>query len=368
MTFGLYILWAGCVLCAFCIVNLVQLPLRRGRHPVLTPILMAVKFLLSVIAALMEIALDTWLSWHAGFVLGALHIALFADATADLVLLIPLYRKKQPLGRKLFIIVSLVLTVALALYGTLNMQATARANEHTYTSEKLTKEHTFAFLSDLHVGTAQSPSTIERNLKAIKDSNPDFIVLGGDITDEFTKKEEMQDIYRQLGALGIPVYFVYGNHDRQAHNDLAGGRQYTPEDLEQALEANGIIILKDRWVRISDDLVLLGREDVTVDTRLEVSQLQSRPEGTYVVSVDHAPFQLQDIIDTKADLQMSGHTHAGQMFPLQAMYNLLGYDALGDFRYGDTTVCVSAGISGWGIPYRTESNCVYELVHLVPAR
>ena len=218
----------------------------------------------------------------------------------------------------------------------------------------------------MHYGSSQSQRTVEKALEQIRDLNADFIVLGGDITDENTEKEEMQWLYQQFSKIDTPVYFIYGNHDRQVRGDYVGGKKYSEKDLEEAILSSGIIILKDEYVNIGDDLVLLGREEPGNPGRLDVSQLKARPEGSYVICIEHVPYQNEDIIATAADLQVSGHTHAGQYFPLKTLYALAGLNVYGKYRIGNADLFVSPGISGWGMPYRNEVCCSYEVIELHP--
>ena len=118
---------------------------------------------------------------------------------------------------------------------------------------------------------------------------------------------------------------------------------------------------------LSDDLVVLGREDASrEDERCAVRDLPARPEGAYVVCVDHSPYQEEDILATGADLQLSGHTHAGQFFPLQYVYRLSVNNIYGDYKVGSTDLYVSSGIAGWYFPFRTVAHCNYEVINLDP--
>ena len=122
-----------------------------------------------------------------------------------------------------------------------------RPVELTYTSDKLKTPHRFVFAADVHYGSSQSPAVVKKGLNAIKEAEPEFILLGGDITDEFTTKEEMQEIFRMIGELGIPAYYIYGNHDRQENAGLVRGPMYTPEELAEAITGSGVQILNDEW-------------------------------------------------------------------------------------------------------------------------
>ena len=365
MTFGLYVVWVVQTVIAFAILFLAQQRLRRHGGWVLRAVIFVVKFLLMTAVAYTMLVWDNWVTWHLGYTLGAFYLALLGDLVSDLVTLpIVIIRKREGCIR-IQAIVTFAMTILVLILGTANMQ-NIKANELTYTSEKLARRHRFVFISDLHVGSSQSPGTIEDAVFEIATLKPDFVVLGGDITDEFTSLEEMQTTYSLLGSLDFPVYFVYGNHDRQPKGDRVGGAKYTQQELESTLKAYGIIILQDEWVSISKDLVLLGREDVSSEDRLSVGELEARPENAFVLCIDHSPYQTQDIIDTGADLQLSGHTHAGQFFPLQLLYTIFGYDAYGKYQYGNTDLYVSSGISGWNLPLRTEAACHYEVVTLLP--
>ena len=70
------------------------------------------------------------------------------------------------------------------------------------------------------------------------------------------------------------------------------------------------------------------------------------PDGPFVLSIDHSPYEKADIIEIRADLQLSGHSHAGQLFPLQVVYTIAGFNAYGWYRHGETDMFVSCGFSG----------------------
>jgi len=358
MTFSL------CVIGLSAILFLVQLPLRRRGRSFARIAVLLVKIFLFIFTAFISISIISKITWNVGYLFGALYAALGGDIIADLICIaVELIRKKKSF--RIQTVMTILATLAFLIYGMVNM-GTVRANELSFKSVKLKTSHTFVFLSDLHYGSAQTPEVVEKAIEKIKSYRPEFVVLGGDITDELTTKEEMKTIYSLLGSIGIPVYYVYGNHDRQASAALIGGPAYTPGELEETIRVNGIAILKDNWVQISDDLVLFGREDFSESSRLPVKSLPAFPEKAFVLSVDHSPYQYSEIEELGADFQMSGHTHAGQFFPLQFIYNMIGYDAYGLYRHGNTDVYVSSGISGWLFPFRTEAACNFEVVTLLP--
>ena len=367
MTAGKYVLWFMVCSAAYALVFLFQIPIRsRGRY-VLRIVLCIIKAVLATALAYVIMVVPTWFASRGAYLTAALYVALCGDVISDIIMIpVSIFRKEKPyLG--LNMIVCAFTTAAFLFFGLFNMQS-VRATEVTYKSSKLTQAHKIVFIADIHFGTAQTEAGVEKTLKKVADEKPDFIVLGGDITDNFTSINQMRTIYRLLGSLNIPVYFIYGNHDRQSGLGMGKGSYFTEAELEKAITDAGIIILKDSWVRISDDLVLLGKEDYSVPSRLESEDLPARPEGVFVLSIDHSPYEKEDIIETKADLQLSGHTHAGQLFPLQTVYKIAGFDPYGKFHYGETDLFVSSGFSGWAVPLKTEVRSEYVVVNLIPEK
>ncbi len=298
----------------------------------------------------------------------AVYIVLLADAAAEI--LCAVYRAVRKRERKFAVskTVSLVLGVLFFVYGTVNMQ-TIRPSEHVYTSPKLTDEHKLVFVADMHVGSAQTLRTVETMIDAIRDENPDAVLLGGDITDDYTSKEEMEQLYGLFGRLGAPVYFIFGNHEVVQHEKyLKNGLPYTETELLQAMRKNGINVLSDEYVELAPDLLLLGREDAAVpELRQEIAALPNPAPEKYLIVADHQPTLAGDNLAAGTDLQLSGHTHAGQLFPNGLFCSFFSY-TLGDYSLGEgRTLLVSPGSSGWRVPFRTESHCRYEVITLLPA-
>ena len=130
---------------------------------------------------------------------------------------------------------------------------------------------------------------------------------------------------------------------------------------------NGVTVLKDAYAEIAPDLLILGREDLSESgKRSDISALQNPAPEKYLIVADHQPNSFKDNLSAGADLQLSGHTHAGQLFPLGTLYPLIGY-CYGDYTEGEAVMNVSAGACGWRMPLRTEAGCHYEVVSLLPA-
>jgi predicted MPP superfamily phosphohydrolase len=362
---NIFVKWTLMFLAAQAILTAVQLLLRKKEiKPAIRVVLIIVKALLAIAFAVLPMAGPVQLRPVQPLMM-ALYAVLLMDAVADTVYSIICAVSKKERKFSVSKAISLALGVLFFVYGTVNMQVVL-PNYHTYTSDKLTSEHKIIFAADIHVGSAQPFSVLEKEVKAMTDEKPECIILGGDITDDYTTKEEMEKTFELFGSCGVPVYYLYGNHDRQKHAEYANGMQFTADELEQTITKNGVIVLKDEFADIAPDLLLLGREDISEGGEREKAEtLANLSSEKYLIVADHQPFEFKENLVVGTDLQLSGHTHAGQLFPLRAMYSVIGY-AYGDFKEGDALMNVSAGACGWRVPFRTEKHCYYEVITLQP--
>lgn len=352
----------------------VQIPVRRSRKKLLRTVTFILKLLLIPTTALLFVAIDTGFVYKTGNFLCAVYTALIADSAADAAeFLFRCFRRnkenerRRSCDQKMIVVLGGVFCIALTVYGFINSQQYVR-NVHEWNAEGLNQPHTFGFVSDIHAGTAQPVEKLHDLCRSINESKPEFVILGGDVTDEFTTLDEMKSAYAILSEIEAPVYFIYGNHDRQPGSAYLQGRTYSDEQLTEAIRDAGMIILQDEYVKISDDLMLLGREDLSMEgIRKDWKDLPERDAGEYALVVaDHSPYDNDQLLEERSALQISGHTHAGQLWPLQIIYRILGYQAYGEFNYPGTLLYVSAGASLWNAPLRTEEHCEWELITLKP--
>lgn len=348
------------------VLTLVQFLLRNRKiKPGLRVVLIVVKLLLAVAFAVLVLAGPVQLRAVQPLMMAA-YVALFADGVADCCygLFCHFAKKERTFAAEK--VVSLVFGVAFLVFGILNMQ-TVSAKRYTFTSEKLTNLHKIVFAADVHVGSAQPFSVTEKTVEAIRAEQADAVILGGDVTDDYTTKDEMEATFALFKDFGCPVYYVYGNHDLQGHAEYANGLQYTEEEFEQAMTDNGIMILRDHFAQLGSDLLLLGREDFTGgEKRKAAEDIHNPMPDAYLVVADHQPVGVKDNLALGMDLQISGHTHAGQLFPLRWLYALIGY-VYGEYSVGDAKLVVSSGTCGWRMPLRTEAQCHYDVITLKPA-
>ena len=357
-----FILW---FLLAQAILSAVQFVLRKRQRKAAARVLLIVgKALLAIVFAVLVLAGPVQLRIVQPLMM-ALYAALLPDAAADVVYTIAQYARRKERRFIPYKALSLAFGVLFFAFGVINMQ-TVTPRYHTYSSDLLTASHTVVFIADMHVGSAQPFSVTEKTVAEIRELRADATILCGDIVDDYTTKEEMEAACRLFSDFETPVYYVFGNHDRQGHAEYAGGRKFTAEELEQTLSENGITVLRDAVAEIAPDLLLWGREDASEGEGELPAGLADSAQGKYMIVADHQPVRFKENAAAGADLQLSGHTHAGQLFPLRALYSVIGY-CYGDYAEGDAVMNVSAGACGWRMPFRTDSGCHYEVVTLQPA-
>lgn len=215
--------------------------------------------------------------------------------------------------------------------------------------------------SDIHLGTIMGGRRLDTIVDRINGLNPDIVLLPGDIVDESVSAAEEEKMASALRAIKAPlgVYSVTGNHEY--YGGLAKNLEY--------LQRGGIRVLQDEAVLIGESFVLAGRKDPSALRHHEPRKsIGSILDGAGfdrklpIILLDHQPVRLEEAQNAGVDLQLSGHTHAGQLFPLNLINKKIWEQYWGYLRKGITQYYVSCGVGTWGPPVRTGS--VSEIVFI----
>ena len=213
---------------------------------------------------------------------------------------------------------------------------------------------TIVVASDLHLGTLIGRARLEKVIERINALDPDVIFLPGDIVDEtVTAKDEAEfsAIMKQLRA-PLGVFAVPGNHEFYSglERNLA------------CLRACGIKVFEDEAIGVAGAFVLVGRRDPSSlqpkEPRLPIRDILDKygcDDRLPVILLDHQPAHLEEANRAGVDLQLSGHTHAGQLFPLDLINRKVWELNWGYLRKGNTQYYVTSGVGTWGPPVRTGS-------------
>lgn len=270
-------------------------------------------------------------------------------------------------------IVPLVVTVALVIYGYFNMYHVVSTSYTLRTDKQIPREgYRVAVLADIHYGVSLDQKALLAVCDRVSAEKPDLVILCGDIVDNNTSAQGLAEVFSALGTIESTygTYYVYGNHDRPM--DMVKS-PFTEADLVSAIEGNGITILQDDVVSITEDLVLVGRDDPGFGgqgNRLSAQALIDRADaGDFILVANHQPADYENIGKAGADLIVSGHTHGGQIWPANLLDHLVHFN---DANYGLTALggegsaIVTSGVAGWGWPIKTSAPSEYVIIQILP--
>ena len=207
-------------------------------------------------------------------------------------------------------------------------------------------------ISDVHLGYDTNKQMLRRYVEQINALRPDLILIGGDLIDHNITPVIKQHMEEELNRLQAPlgIYMVPGNHDYYSGiNNVRSFLQKTP-----------IRYLADETVQLPNGLVIAGRDDYSQQRQPLSQLLKNTSKQAPVLLLDHQPRNLNETVKAGVDLQFSGHTHNGQVWPFPLLVRRLFDLAYGLRRTDDTYQYVSSGLSLWGPPYRigTQSEIV----------
>lgn len=254
--------------------------------------------------------------------------------------------------------------VATCLYGIFNAR-NIKVNEYSVTVNKScgSDKHLKAVLvADLHMGYAIGVDHITNMVEKINQQDADIVIIAGDIFDNsYDGMDDPEGIKAQLRSIKSKygVYAVYGNHDIDEKILMGftfdwGGKQLHSEKMTNFMKECNIKLINDESVLINDEFYLVGRRDTdkpgTEDgTRAEISELTKDLDKTKPIFVlSHEPDELQKTADAGADIDFSGHTHDGQLFPGNLTIGLFWEKPCGMIKKDNMYSIVTSGVGVYG--------------------
>ena len=211
-----------------------------------------------------------------------------------------------------------------------------------------------AFVADIHIQKSTRLSYIEKFTDKVNALKPDIMLFGGDIVEgdgenETTAEIEaaFKNIKTKYGSFG-----VVGNHE------FYGGQQHG-----SFFGKAGIKMLYDTIINIDNSFYIAGRYDERLRSRKTIGDImESMTPDLPVILLDHRPTQLQEISRTSVNAQFSGHTHNGQLFPLNYIIHQIYELSWGYRKIGNTHFFVTSGLRLWGPPVKTAGKSEIVLV------
>lgn len=210
-------------------------------------------------------------------------------------------------------------------------------------------------ISDLHLGYSIGNDEIKQWVELINKENPDVILLAGDIVDGSIRPVLAADMKVELSKLKAKygVYAVPGNHE------YLGGIDNTLPFIESA----GIKLLKDETVLVDSLFYIVGRDDRAKPRRASLEKLTDSIDRTKpIIVLDHQPHDIYEAERCDVDLQISGHTHDGQVWPISMITRHIYEISHGYKKKGNTNVYVTSGIALWGGKFRIGTQSEYVVI------
>ena len=249
--------------------------------------------------------------------------------------------------KKAFMI-SIILAILVGTYG-IYQGNSMHIKEYTQSIPTLQQDIDFLAVSDLHISTSVKQKELKALFDMAKEKKVDAMLIGGDLFDESTRVQDMEAFNRLVEAYQIPIYYIEGNHEQLSSKKTVFLKQ---------MKESGVTLLQDQSVVFENQLIITGRNDKLVG-RKPLSQII--PQTTLpILLLDHRPLYDDE---EKVDIQFSGHTHNGQIFP-NDLFTSIAFPHI----YGSYTspypMIVSSGYGTWGFPMRIASQSEVVLLHL----
>lgn len=225
-------------------------------------------------------------------------------------------------------------------------------------SEKISTPLRIVGISDLHLGYTISAREAAKWGTLINAESPDMVIIAGDIIDNSVRPleyEPLEEIFSNVNA-PLGIFGCMGNHD------LFNAVQH-PEIYKRL----GIEMLRDSSTTIGE-ITIIGRDDASNRKRQPLKTLMAQIESTtFTLLLDHQPLFLDSAALHGVDLQFSGHTHYGQVFPINALTRALFRLAYDYMRQEQAHFYVSSGIGVWGGKFRIGSRSEFVVFDIIPS-
>ncbi|NLU07088.1 MAG: metallophosphoesterase [Clostridiales bacterium] len=217
-------------------------------------------------------------------------------------------------------------------------------------------------VSDIHAGRIIGKNRLVKLVKNINLVKPDLVILAGDVIDDDVNLNELGDILEPLKNINsvYGVYAVLGNHEY-----IGGNTDYMVREYRKL----NIKLLVDEPEDVDGKFYIIGRNDTacrnfTGRERKDIFQLAEECDRTkLLITVDHKPIDLKNCKNAGIDIQFSGHTHRGQLYPLNFITRKIFKIDWGHLEDCGFNIIVSSGFGTWGPPVRVHSRS--EIVQVV---
>jgi uncharacterized protein len=280
----------------------------------------------------------------AGSVAGTLFILFFCLLVLELVNLItPIFSK--PIAG----IILIIFILAVSIFSIINASG---INIKEITIDNFGADARIVQISDAHIGTARNSAFLGMIIEKTNSLNPDAVVITGDLVDGTGKLSA--NTFEPLNRINAPTYAIMGNHE------FYEGEQ----KVKELLSKTKVKVLMDESVEtLGINIVGLDyseKRSYAQDHLRNISYERSKP----TILLNHVPIGYEAAEKAGVNLQLSGHTHNGQIFPFTLFVRMAFSKINGLYKIGGMSLYVSPGTGTWGPPMRLGSRNEITLFNL----
>lgn len=302
---------------------------------------------------------------------GVLFYIIFYVAVADLIrFLLKLFRvtPKGFFGRPKIVLPGGLIAVALiavtSIYGFIHVKDMKTVYYETPVAKECNnlEQLRIVLISDQHLGYTIGVKDMEKMVERINQVNPDLVCFTGDIFDNnydaLDDPEGIRDAWQKIDSR-YGVYACWGNHD--VTEPLFSGfsvdersKALRDSRMDELLESSGIKVLNDEVELVADSFYVIGRLDYekagdgTSNRKSIVALMEGVDTSKPVILMDHEPRELDEIAAAGVDIDLSGHTHRGQIFPMNLTGKVVWGNDYGMLKEGEMYSVVTSGIGVYG--------------------
>ncbi len=203
-------------------------------------------------------------------------------------------------------------------------------------------------VADTHLGRLVGARQLDKLANILQAEQVDMVLIPGDVMDDDTVAYDAENMKPHLQKIRAPlgVYATLGNHDLFGHQ----------QEITQAIRDAGITVLHDDVVKVDNRFWLVGRPDPLDKNRLATTDLLKRVNvAEPVFLLDHRPDDVSAHAQLPIDLQVSGHVHNGQVFPINLFVRAINRIHYGYEQIQNSHFVVTSGFGFWGVPFRLAS-------------
>ncbi len=267
-------------------------------------------------------------------------------------------KKASIFSNKVYTIETILMTlifIVVLIIGTYNAR-NSYVKSYDINIEKAILEDSLniVMVSDIHLGNIVKNDRLKSMVKEINNLNPDLVIIAGDIIDSdiepFLNNNMAVEFSNLKSKYG--TFATLGNHDIFTRKE---------SEIVNILKENSVTILRDEVALVDNKFYIIGRDDITVNSissnyRANLDKLtKDLDKSKPLIVIDHNPKYINESLNADIDLQLSGHTHKGQIIPGNIVTNKLFEVDYGYFKKDNLNVVVSSGYGTWGPPLRLGS-------------